>query len=461
MAEISSSILQTLNAGSGMDTSAIIDALVSAERIPKESQLQSKIDASESQISGLGILKSALSSLKEASDVLAEKSNFTQENYVSARTSAFVVDASSDVVPGTYSVEVSQLATSQVTSLFEGYSGGIPVGFDSADAQMNAGNPFNIDISLEGLTHNVFVATPTPAGVAEAINAENIGLSARVISSGGDPEEFFVTVSGETGEANGFTIATDALEQEELRSAQDSILAVDGLVISRSSNSVDDAVPGASLELFELTGGEVSVTIARDTETVKQKVLDFVDTYLSFKEVIDALGDRDTSAEDGTGSLAGSSLLRTFSAKVRQILMNSPSSAVGSISFLSDLGIEFDLSGVLQVDEARLALAVEENFDAVADFFAGDSGGLATALSDYVTEAIAADGILESQVKSNQDSVSRYELRLEDIDRQMEMIRARYVKQFTAMEQAIDQFNSLRDSLTTQFENMPFTNKNK
>ena len=46
-----------------------------------------------------------------------------------------------------------------------------------------------------------------------------------------------------------------------------------------------------------------------------------------------------------------------------------------------------------------------------------------------------------------------------DLEEQMERLRLRYMSQFTAMEAAVDQLTTLKESLTAQFENLPFSNR--
>ena len=67
MAEVTNNkvdYLSTLNAGSGLNTTQIIDALVDAEIVPQENQLKDKIEEKNVSISGMGQVKQSLTSLK-------------------------------------------------------------------------------------------------------------------------------------------------------------------------------------------------------------------------------------------------------------------------------------------------------------------------------------------------------------------------------------------------------------
>ncbi len=63
MAEVTNNkvdYLSTLNAGSGLNTTQIIDALVDAEIVPQENQLKDKIEEKNVSISGMGASKAIL-----------------------------------------------------------------------------------------------------------------------------------------------------------------------------------------------------------------------------------------------------------------------------------------------------------------------------------------------------------------------------------------------------------------
>jgi len=464
-------ILNTLGAGSGLDVSAMVDALVNAERAPKETQINSKISQSEATISGLGILSSAMKTLSDAYQRLDDLSEFTDQASVTASTVAFSVEAGSGPVPGQYSTSVQQLASSQVERLFVGYDGnGDPVGFNGASENLNGGNAFGIDLTIGGTTTTVNVTDTTPQGIADAINAAGLSVSARIVDTGAATGNIQIVLTGDEGASNQFTVSTAVAARETLRTAADAILTVDGVQMTRPSNKITDAIPGVDLELFVPTTSAVTVNVARDTAAVKTAIEDMVNAYNAFLGVTDALKDRENQSDDGTGSLAGNSALRTIMTQIRRMMTSVSSTPGENVTVLADLGIQFELGGQMTVDGTKLQAKLDGSFDDVATFFSANtnrqtttgvaSRGLAGDMVKYLADQTSSTGVIKSQEDTLKQSRGRYEAQLEALDLRMEQIRARYVTQFTAMEQAVDQFNSLRESLTTQFENMPFTNKN-
>ena len=74
---------------------------------------------------------------------------------------------------------------------------------------------------------------------------------------------------------------------------------------------------------------------------------------------------------------------------------------------------------------------------------------------------LSRDGMILTRTAGIEKNVDEYGEQLEDLDRRMKQVYARYLAQFTAMETAIDQINSTKEFLTTALENLPFNNKNK
>ena len=56
--------LQALNIGSGLNTTEIVDAIVAARRVPKETMINKQIETREVQVSSLSEIKNSLSSFQ-------------------------------------------------------------------------------------------------------------------------------------------------------------------------------------------------------------------------------------------------------------------------------------------------------------------------------------------------------------------------------------------------------------
>jgi Flagellar capping protein len=167
--------------------------------------------------------------------------------------------------------------------------------------------------------------------------------------------------------------------------------------------------------------------------------------------------------------LSGDGTLRFIENQLRGLILNGSSTPGEAISSLNDLGIQFNRQGELEADIETLRSQLTSNFDDVVTMFSANTSnqsefgeadrGLAGDLHRQLNDWMANDGIIQSRISSRETVVSRNESDLEDLNIQMEQVYERYLAQFIAMEQAVDNLNSLRDSLEVQFENLPFSNK--
>ncbi len=175
MAE-NTNIVSALNAGSGINIKELAQALVDAEKVPRESLVQSKIDKSSAKISGLGIVKNVLERFKTAFQKLDSASDFKKFTVSNSNTSAINLSATALANPGSHSIEVQSLAKAsrQKSS-----------GFSATNAEINGGEPFAIQITSREKQTLTFTAvsaagTITVSGINVALGA---GDSAATVAS--------------------------------------------------------------------------------------------------------------------------------------------------------------------------------------------------------------------------------------------------------------------------------------
>lgn len=168
---------------------------------------------------------------------------------------------------------------------------------------------------------------------------------------------------------------------------------------------------------------------------------------------------------------SGDSSFRLIRDTVKSLFTNISSTATSNLSYLNDIGIRFNRTGMLEIDDAQLLAALADNFDDVVSIFSADTNnqsnfgeaarGLAGDAIVKLEDMMATDGTILSQTRMLESRVKDYAESLEDLDRRMVQLQQRYIAQFTAMETAIDEMNNLRDYLSNQLDSLPFTNKNK
>lgn len=453
-----SDILAALNAGSGINSTNLARQLTDAEKNPKEASINQKIDSVTSEITAYGELQSSLETLRASAATLKDQKDFsgTEVSTVSTAMSFSVTDVA-DV--GNYAIQVNSLAQRQQIA---------SSGFDTATTSIGDGSEITLSVSYQGVDTDLTVTDPTPQSVVSAINDSDLGLTARLVNDGSDTGAFKVVVSGESGADNSFTLTSSSASLDfptTLTSATDASITIDGLTVTRATNEFEDVITGVNLTVRSETAAAETVVFQRDLTGIESAITTFVDAYNATNSTISALGLADS---ESAGALAGDGTLRFIENQLRSTVLEGSSTPGTNISSLNDLGIQFNRQGELEVDLESLRSQLSANFDDVVTMFTADTSnqsefgeadrGFAGDLHLQLNDWMANDGIIQNRISSRETVVSRNQADLEDLNIQMEQVYERYLSQFIAMEQAVDNLNSLRDSLEAQFENLPFSN---
>jgi len=363
------SIASSLGIGSGIDTAQLVKDLSSAVNDPKIAAVTARADLNTAKVSALASATSSIDNFATAlSSLISGGSLFTQPT----SSDASVLGASA--LPGARlgglaaTVEVKALAQAQ--TLVSGY-------FANSAATIGTGT---LTIVRGSSSVNVTIASPnnTLAGLAKAINAANAGVTATIVT---DTNGARLTIKGATGAAQAFTLTGDAALSDfaydpnisgamtRAVEAKDALLTVDGVEVSRSSNSISDLIPGVKLDLKKAAiGSPVSLGFSRPTESISQAVQDFVAAYNELKSGLDtATAPRGADGSAG-GPLRGDLGIRRMQTELAK-LPSMKLASQGSFTTLADIGVKTNRDGTLAVDLPRLTTALANDPDAVEALF--------------------------------------------------------------------------------------------
>lgn len=465
-----SNIVNTLGAGSGIDIKTLAENLVEAERAPRKQRIDDKIAQTEAKISGYSAVKFALSELKSAFEKLNDASDFASLKVSNSQPTAFGVTTSTSAATGSFSLQVSQVAKPQRSASDL---------FTARDTSLNGGAAFDLRLTVgSGSEQTISVTTATPAGMVSAINGAKLGVTAQLLNTGSG---YKVVVTGEDGAAKSFTlsatqtggttaVADVSFGATPLQTAQDAQFTLNGLAMTRSSNSITDAIDGVTLDLYTETSGAARLDFNRDTSGIKDQVKALVTAYKDFDETLKVLGDRESEVETFGGALAGDNLLQNVRNQVRSLLTSTSDTPGTTITAARNVGLSFDRNGMLQLDETKLDAALQDNFDEVVQMFSAGTNnqsvysvapaGLAGKAVKSLDEMLRSTGLIDQQSASAQKKIADYESELEKLQDRMDMLLNRYMQQFAVMESIVGNSNSLRTSLKGTFEGMMNAYKN-
>lgn len=229
-----SKITTALKVGSGVDIQGLATSLSEAELSPKIEKAENKISDSETKISAIGVLSASIESITSALAALEDNSSITSFTAASSLSSS--VDASplggAVGVPGSYTVQASQLATS--TRI-------ISNSFSSKTQALNGGASFSLSFNQgpsPGVDTSVAVTSPTPEGVVSAINDAKIGVSAVLINKSAAVTETALATFSPMVNGDSFTLAGVTVQATGSVSAEDVASAFASLSSGGSPNTV-------------------------------------------------------------------------------------------------------------------------------------------------------------------------------------------------------------------------------
>ncbi|MES2986709.1 MAG: flagellar filament capping protein FliD [Pseudomonadota bacterium] len=456
------SIAKTLGSGSGIDISALVSSLVDAQYATKQATLDKKSETLTAQISAAATLKSNIatfdSSLKTLINGGSLSTQATSSNTAIVKASAL---PGASVAGFTGNIEVRALAAAQVTS--SGLiadknaaigSGSLRLTFgtgtvtDGAMTGFAAGSAAPIDITIP--------ANSSLQDIATAINAKKAGATASILT---DSSGSRLVLKGNTGEAQAFTLdatgspGLDALEVGVGASgttigsaAQDAVVAVDGVAVKRSTNTIGDLFVGVKLELQSASvGTKVTLGTQTPTQALGQAVNDFVDTYnelmTSLKEATDPVN----------GPLKSDNAARTLLRSLKSMTTATLASglAAGEPTSLAGIGVATQRDGTLKVDTATLGTALINHGGAIEAMFKNGTG-LSAALGAVSSSASSRDyGLGASETRYNAQKSDLAETK-EKALASAESMRTRMTRQFASMDSAVASYKSTQDFLTNQ-----------
>ena len=217
----------------------------------------------------------------------------------------------------------------------------------------------------------------TVVQIAARLNSIS-GLSTQIIDTNGDGSNYSLIVSSDnTGASNGFKITegsssvagrwsttaiplSDATNNNFSQLARDASLKLDGIAVSRSTNSITDLIDGATVTLkADLIGSSV-VAFSLSETAIRQRINDTIFSLNEFKTEIDRLTYIDVDG-DANGPLAMETAATMLKSNFKRLAVE-PLKGYGSeLIYLSQLGIKTNSSGEYYLDEATYLKTLENN----------------------------------------------------------------------------------------------------
>ena len=207
----------------------------------------------------------------------------------------------------------------------------------------------------------------------------SVDVSGRVVLADGQAGDSSLSLSLTANNEGGgslsfgsFTVTTNGSDarSSELQAGKDATFQINGIDLSRSTNTVSDAVQGVILKLNEAEVGKlVEITVTKDDTTqVRQRIEDFVQKYNSALELINQQFVFNEGSQT-SGPLAADATIRNLQTQLRSLVSNPIEGLDENLNAMVLIGVTFDRQSQLTIDDARLTAALTENLDQVRALF--------------------------------------------------------------------------------------------
>jgi flagellar hook-associated protein 2 len=483
----SSAVTLSTNSSSSSSIDQLVSQYIASISQPVY-QLQSQQSGINSLISTYNSLKSSLSNFQSQASSLGSVgtlSPLAAKTVSSSNSSIVTATAQSTATSGTHSLLVTQLAkydtlvSSQLTQAGTDISTASGAGTSTFSVTVN-GKATNIDVAVNSGDSNSKVM----ANVASALNAANLGINASVVNDTSSTARLVFT-SKNSGSANSISVAdvTGNLMQDvgwtsgviggrtassstgagfvySSVNSLDANFTLDGIPITRGSNTITDVLTGVTLNLSGTqlpTDNPVNLTIAPDTSAIQTTVQNFIKSYNS---VITSLkqNSTDTTSNSSSGSsatvtrapLAGDVTFMNLQMSLQNILMSPVSSAqTGNPNSLSTIGIKLNDDGTLSIgDQSAFTSALTSNPSAVSDLF-NSSNGVAVQLNTLVKSFSQAGGVMDQKINGAQDQINSMNDMINSMQSSINIQANAMRNQFTAYQSLLIQLSQTQSSMNS------------
>ena len=463
--------LSSAGIGSNLPIDSIITQLMALEQKPLAT-LDKKVAGFQSKLSAMGTLKSALATFQTAVNGLATASKFQAMSVkmTDATIANVTASATGNVAPGSYSLEVSQLAQAQkLASTAHGSTtaaiGAGTITFDLGTTTTPPAAPLFTSSNLGLKTVTIDPADTSLAGIRDAINKAGIGVSASIVNDGTATPYRLVLTQAATGEASSMNISVSGSQEltdliahqpgagpvlQQMVPAQNAKFKLDGLDVSSATNAGSGVVEGISLNLAKTNvGNPTTFTVGQDNTAIADSVKQFVTAYNAITKTLKDL----TSYNETTkvaGALNGDATARSIQSQLRAVL-SSPVATTGSFKVLTDIGITVK-SGVMAVDETKLKAAIDTKFNDVAGLFSkvGTTEGYAAQFDRLSTSLLDTTGPLSTRSDGINASIKTLESSRIRLNDRLAMTEQRLRAQYASLDTMISRMSTTSSYLTQQ-----------
>jgi flagellar hook-associated protein 2 len=446
--------------GSGLDTSSIIDALISQQRKAQIKPIENRIATINDSVDALNELKGLLSTLSDKASVFRTLNGGALSKVVTSSNESVATAAVSNTAStGSYSLTVTSLAKRGSSSFNERYDSSSDVlisGINDLDPEDDR----TITVQVGGESVEIVVSsTTTVSDFISQFNSQSTKGRASLINVGtNSTPEYAISISantegtelGSVSITGGASVATFVADKTSV-SATDAQFTMAGVAgtITRSSNTFSDLINGVTVSLSGT--GSTNISVSVDSNTTKANVRDLIEAYNAVIEYV-AKNDQITLEQDGSatkpvfGALSDVGVDDSLIDSLRSVIRGT-SNESGSVRILADLGITTNRDGTLSFNEDTFDDSVSSNPSGVASLLEKLGEEFGAPATGTLAQYTKFGGLLDITLNQKSESIRNNQQRLSDLEKQLSETEQQLITRYAALERIIGSLQSTQSAL--------------
>ena len=358
--------------GSGYNIPEIVDAIVAAEIEPVKEIVTAQKEEVGASISGMSVLKSSMLATQTLVNTMSSGSLFTSDHSPNSNYMRSTIVDQANLKEGSNLFRNVVIAKPQIWRA----DGETTISDQTITIEFgtNGPNDGGWTPSSPARVANVVLSGDTLVSAVAKLN-NVMGLTAELVQLDSNSSNYSVVLTSATGVKNGFKMTNDAgtLWKTEngtgdfFQQSVDATFDLNGQSYSRSSNKINDIIPGLQVELLSSRADEQSITVTKSPDSIQQTVETLIADLNAYKSDLNMLGFIDV-AGDEDGELANSPYLRIAKRHFTK-LMTEPITGFGDTNiYFVDFGIKTSKDGSFIFDQKsfnRTYTNTPEKFDAL------------------------------------------------------------------------------------------------
>lgn len=444
--------------GSTIDVANIVSQLMAVEQKPLTA-IDAKISKSDIKISAFGAFQAKLGAFSDAVKALETPSNFDLRNVSSSLPSVATATVTERAAPaiGRFALSIAKTAESARVNI---------KGFTAENQAIANASAYSITVGGQTYTPQAADGITDLTKLRDWINNKT-GLQSEVQATlvRQSTGNWVLSLQGlSTGAGHQLSVSTPGggITSQSVQEAQDAVFTMNGIEFTRSTNTVNDAIDGLTLNLVSVSSSPTVIEVSKDNSGTRPAIAALVNTYndllKEFKQdTASSLDPAQRGVLNGDSTL--SYIMRQINDGLNRRVTTASGASLGSNSYISMLGIEFKSDGSLALNDTLFSASTQLSSYLSKGIKLGYFSGADT-LQTTVSNILADSGSLASSIQAEKTNQSDLNQRKTKLQQKLASLQERYTAQYAALDALLFKLNNTSTSLKSALDALSASQKN-